>query len=59
MSAAFVRTLRRDYVANADLGSAAAVQARLDAWFADYNAIAPIRRSGSNRRGSIGRCSGA
>ena len=41
MSEAFVWTLRRDYVANADLGSAAAVLAQLDDWFTDYNAVAP------------------
>jgi len=41
MAEAFVWTLRRDYVANADLGSAAAVVAQLDDWFTDYNAVAP------------------
>jgi putative transposase len=41
MSEAFVNTLRRDYIAGADLSSADAVLARVAEWFADYNAIAP------------------
>ncbi|MDQ6887957.1 MAG: IS3 family transposase [Gemmatimonadota bacterium] len=41
MAEAFVRTLRRDYIAGADLSSAAAVLRQLAAWQADYNGIAP------------------
>ncbi len=41
MSEAFVNTLRRDYLAGADLSTAAAVLDQLPAWFADYNAVAP------------------
>jgi putative transposase len=41
MSEAFVNTLRRDYLAGADLSSAAAVLDQLPHWMADYNAIAP------------------
>jgi putative transposase len=41
MSEAFVNTLRRDYLAGADLSSAEAVLDQLPAWFADYNAVAP------------------
>lgn len=41
MSEAFVNTLRRDYIAGADLSSAAAVLAQIPAWIADYNAVAP------------------
>jgi putative transposase len=41
MSEAFVNTLRRDYIAGADLSTAAIVQAQIPAWIADYNAIAP------------------
>ncbi len=41
MSEAFVNTLRRDYIAGADLGSAAALLDQLPAWIADYNAVAP------------------
>lgn len=41
MSEAFVNTLRRDYLAGADLTSAAAVLAQLPTWITDYNAVAP------------------
>ncbi len=41
MAEAFVNTLRRDYVAGADLSSADAVLAVVAEWFADYNAVAP------------------
>ena len=41
MSEALVNTLRRDYLAGADLSSAAAVLEQIPAWFADYNAVAP------------------
>ena len=41
MSEAFVNTLRRDYLAGADLTTAAALIAQLPAWQADYNGIAP------------------
>ena len=41
MSEAFVNTLRRDYLAGADLSTAALVLAQIPAWLADYNAIAP------------------
>lgn len=41
MSEAFVNTMRRDYVAGADLSTAAVVLAQIPAWIADYNAIAP------------------
>jgi putative transposase len=41
MSEAFVNTLRRDYIAGADLATAAAVLDQIPAWIADYNAIAP------------------
>jgi putative transposase len=41
MSEAFVNTLRRDYLAGADLTSAAHVLAQLPDWIADYNAVAP------------------
>ena len=41
MSEAFVNTMRRDYLAGADLSSAGAVLDQLPAWFADYNAVAP------------------
>lgn len=41
MSEAFVRTLRRDYAADADLTSASVVLAQLDDWFTDYNTVAP------------------
>ena len=41
MSEAFVNTMRRDYLAGADLSSAAAVLEQIPVWFADYNAVAP------------------
>jgi len=41
MSEAFVNTLRRDYVAGADLSTAAGVLDQIPAWMADYNAVAP------------------
>jgi putative transposase len=41
MAEAFVNTLRRDSLAGADRGSAAAILAQLPAWIADYNGIAP------------------
>jgi putative transposase len=41
MAEAFVRTLKRDYVDGADLGSAAAVLEQLPRWIADYNGAAP------------------
>ena len=41
MSEAFVNTLRRDYIAGADLPTAAVVLVQAPAWFADYNAVAP------------------
>jgi transposase InsO family protein len=41
ISEAFHHTLRRDYVAGADLSSAAAVLAQLPQWVADYNHFAP------------------
>jgi putative transposase len=41
MAEAFVNTLRRDYLAGADISTAAVVLDQLPAWFADYNAVAP------------------
>jgi putative transposase len=41
MSEAFVNTLRRDYIAGADLSTAGVVLDQIPAWFADYNAVAP------------------
>lgn len=41
ISEAFHHTLRRDYLAGADLSSAAAVLAQLPTWIADYNHFAP------------------
>ena len=41
LSEAFHHTLRRDYVAGADLSSAAAVLEQLPRWIADYNTEAP------------------
>ena len=41
ISEAFHHTLRRDYVAGADLSSAAAVLDQLPQWIADYNHFAP------------------
>jgi hypothetical protein len=39
MSEAFVNTMRRDYLAGADLPTAAVVLEQLPAWIADYNAV--------------------
>jgi putative transposase len=41
MSEAFVNTLRRDYLAGAELSTAALVLEQLPVWIADYNAVAP------------------
>ena len=41
MSEAFVNTLRRDYLAGAELSTAAVVLDQIPAWIADYNAVAP------------------
>ena len=41
MSEAFVNTMRRDYLAGADLSTAARVLDQVPAWIADYNAVAP------------------
>lgn len=41
MSEAFVNTMRRDYLAGADLSTADAVLAQIPEWIADYNAVAP------------------
>ena len=41
MSEAFVNTLRRDYLAGADLSTATTVLEQIPAWIADYNAVAP------------------
>lgn len=41
MSEAFVNTMRRDYIAGADLSTAARVLEQIPAWIADYNAVAP------------------
>ena len=41
MAEAFVRTLRRDYLEDADLRSAAVVLAQLPRWIADYNTARP------------------
>jgi len=41
LAEAFVHTLRRDYLAGADLASAAVLLAQLPAWQADYNGVAP------------------
>jgi len=41
MSEAFVNTLRRDYLAGADLSTAAVVLEQIPEWIADYNAVAP------------------
>jgi putative transposase len=46
MSEAFVNTMRRDYIAGADLATAAAVLPQIPAWFADYNAVAPYSALG-------------
>jgi transposase InsO family protein len=52
MSEAFVNTLRRDYFAGADLSTAAIVLEHIPASLADYNAVAPHRRSAISRPGS-------
>jgi putative transposase len=41
MSEAFVNTMKRDYVAGADLSTAAAVMEQIPAWIEDYNTVAP------------------
>jgi putative transposase len=41
MSEALVNTLRRDYLAGAELATAAMVLEQLPGWIADYNAVAP------------------
>lgn len=41
MSEAFVNTLRRDYLAGADLSTATVVLEQMPGWIADYNAVAP------------------
>ena len=41
MSEAFVNTLRRDYLAGAELSTATMVLEQIPAWIADYNAVAP------------------
>lgn len=41
MSEAFVNTLRRDYLAGADLSTADVVLEQIPGWIADYNAVAP------------------
>lgn len=41
MSEAFVNTLRRDYIAGADLSTATRVLEQIPMWLADYNAVAP------------------
>ncbi len=41
MSEALVNTLRRDYVAGAELSTAELVLAQIPVWIADYNAVAP------------------
>jgi transposase InsO family protein len=41
MSEAFVNTLRRDYLAGADLATAAVVLEQIPTWIADYHAVAP------------------
>ncbi|MDN5931990.1 MAG: IS3 family transposase [Pseudonocardia sp.] len=41
MSEAFVNTMRRDYIAGADLSTAECVLAQIPGWIADYNAVAP------------------
>ena len=41
MSEAFVDTLRRDYLAGADLSTADVVLEQIPDWIADYNAVAP------------------
>lgn len=41
LAEAFVKTMKRDYVGGADLGSAGAVLEQLPRWIADYNGVAP------------------
>jgi putative transposase len=41
MSEAFVNTMRRDYIAGADVSTAAVVIEQVPHWIADYNAVAP------------------
>ena len=41
MAEAFVNTLRRDYIAGADLASAHVVLDQVPGWIADYNGVAP------------------
>ena len=41
MAEAFINTLRRDYIASADLASAQVVLEQIPGWFADYNVAAP------------------
>jgi len=41
MSEAFVNTLRRDYLAGADLSTADGILEQIPIWIADYNAVAP------------------
>ena len=41
MSEAFVNTLRRDYLAGAELATADGVMEQIPGWLADYNAVAP------------------
>lgn len=41
MSEAFVNTLRRDYIESAELWSASSVMEQVQAWFRDYNEVAP------------------
>lgn len=52
MSEAFVNTLRRDYLAGADRGSAVVILDQLAGWIADYMGSRRIRLSGINRRSS-------
>ena len=46
LSEAFHHTLRRDYLAGADLSRAEAVLRHLPAWIVDYNTFAPHSRLG-------------
>ena len=41
MAEAFVNTIKRDYVSQADLSDAETVIRQLPGWFADYNSVAP------------------
>jgi putative transposase len=41
MSEAFVNTLRRDYLAGADLATASVILEQIPVWIGDYNAVAP------------------